>query len=188
MNHSRRCVLIANEVVERADALRQLLVELGELPSVAGSDVLARCAALEPDLVLLGRREPREATIALLSRIAHEGGLAVVVTLEERDPDYVRDAARAGAYGSVVGLDADVLRSAMEVALERHGEYHGLQLAFTRRAAVERAKGVLMATYAIDGDTAFELLRRHARASSRRLVDVADDVVGGSLVLEPLRA
>jgi AmiR/NasT family two-component response regulator len=188
MNGRRQRVLIANEEAERAEALRQLLGEFGALAEVVAGDVLETCAAIEPDLLLLGRRASRDATLALLGRLAHESGVAVIVVLSEADPDYVREAARAGAYGFVVGLRPDVLRSAMDVALERHGDYRGLQLAFVRRGAVERAKGVLMATLAIDDETAFELMRRHARATSRKLVDVADDVADGSLVLEPLGA
>jgi GAF domain-containing protein len=52
-----------------------------------------------------------------------------------------------------------------------------LQMALNSRIAVEQAKGVLSAQLGIDPDEAFGLLRRRARDSRRRLVDVAEEVV-----------
>ena len=48
---------------------------------------------------------------------------------------------------------------------------------------IERAKGILMERHAIDEREAFELLRDHARAQSRRVVDVALTVNEGHALL-----
>jgi AmiR/NasT family two-component response regulator len=44
---------------------------------------------------------------------------------------------------------------------------------------IEQAKGVLMERYGLDNQTAFSRLRRQARSSSRKLTDVARDVIAG---------
>ena len=48
---------------------------------------------------------------------------------------------------------------------------------------IERAKGILMERHEIDERAAFELLRDHARAQSRRVVDVAVAVAEGHALL-----
>ena len=58
-----------------------------------------------------------------------------------------------------------------------------LQTALERRTVIERAKGILMERNGIDERAAFELLRGHARDSSRRVVDVADAVSEGHALL-----
>jgi AmiR/NasT family two-component response regulator len=63
--------------------------------------------------------------------------------------------------------------------LRRFAEYHELEGAFGRRAITERAKGILMERHSIEERAAFELLRDHARSTSRKLVDVASAVVDG---------
>jgi response regulator NasT len=47
----------------------------------------------------------------------------------------------------------------------------------------ERAKGILMERHSIDEASAFEMLREHARISSRKLIDLAAAVVDGYRLL-----
>ncbi len=54
-----------------------------------------------------------------------------------------------------------------------------LQAALNSRVVIEQAKGVLAERGGMDMGTAFDLLRRAARSSNRRLADVAADVVEG---------
>jgi GAF domain-containing protein len=52
-----------------------------------------------------------------------------------------------------------------------------LQFALNSRVLIEQAKGVLMEREGVDAHRAFELLRRHARSSERKLADVAREVL-----------
>lgn len=52
-----------------------------------------------------------------------------------------------------------------------------LQVALTSRIVVEQAKGAVARSLDVSVDEAFELLRRHSRATRRRLTDVAHEVV-----------
>ncbi|HEY3001990.1 MAG TPA: GAF and ANTAR domain-containing protein [Kribbellaceae bacterium] len=54
-----------------------------------------------------------------------------------------------------------------------------LQAALNSRVVIEQAKGVLAERGGMDMGTAFDLLRRAARSSNRRLADVAAGVVEG---------
>jgi AmiR/NasT family two-component response regulator len=48
------------------------------------------------------------------------------------------------------------------------------------RAAIEQAKGVLMERKGLPPSPAFELLRRLARSSGRRITDVAAEIIATS--------
>jgi len=60
-----------------------------------------------------------------------------------------------------------------------------LQMALDSRVIIEQAKGILAAKLGTDPDSAFSLLRRHARGANRKLHDVAQDVVKNGLEIPP---
>jgi PAS domain S-box-containing protein len=53
-----------------------------------------------------------------------------------------------------------------------------LQVALASRVLIEQAKGVLMERHGLDDQAAFTRLRRQARSSSRKLADVARQLIG----------
>jgi hypothetical protein len=55
-----------------------------------------------------------------------------------------------------------------------------LELALSSRIVIEQAKGILAERHGVSVDEAFELLRREARSSRRKIHDVAADVVNGN--------
>ena len=75
------------------------------------------------------------------------------------------------------------MRSSLELAVRRFAELHELENAvgelegaITRRATIERAKGILMERHGLSNQEAFEMLRTEARSNNRRVYDVANDV------------
>lgn len=52
-----------------------------------------------------------------------------------------------------------------------------LQSALDSRVLIEQAKGVLMERHGLDDDAAFTRLRQQARASSRKVVEVARETI-----------
>ena len=52
-----------------------------------------------------------------------------------------------------------------------------LQLALSSRVLIEQAKGVIMEREGVGAERAFELLRRRARSSERKLAEVAREVL-----------
>jgi transcriptional regulator with GAF, ATPase, and Fis domain len=58
-----------------------------------------------------------------------------------------------------------------------------LQTALTSRVVIEQAKGVLAERHQVDVDTAFAMMRRHARNHNVHLSDVARDVAVGAMTV-----
>ncbi len=54
-----------------------------------------------------------------------------------------------------------------------------LEIALTSRAAIEQAKGILMAKHGVGAEEAFELLRTESNATNRKLREVAADLISG---------
>jgi response regulator NasT len=97
----------------------------------------------------------------------------------------VNEAAKRGIFAYITDSDPEQLQSAIDIVLRRFAEYHNLEGAFGRRAKIEQAKGILMATHAVDEQEAFELLRSHSQRNGRKLVDVAQAVVDSHKLLLP---
>jgi GAF domain-containing protein len=78
------------------------------------------------------------------------------------------------AYGDLI---ADVVNAAL--AAQDHGELADqLQYALDYRVIIERAIGYLMGSRGLDAVTAFDILRKHARDSRRRVADIAAELLG----------
>jgi GAF domain-containing protein len=81
--------------------------------------------------------------------------------------------AAAAEFATVAG---ELVHTSVELA-SREQEVAHLRQALTSRVWIEQAKGVLAATYGTDPEAAFQQLRAEARASSRKLAEVAREVV-----------
>jgi response regulator NasT len=181
-------VLIANERRDRIALVTALVTAIGHTV-VAGSTNVADVGDLtvseHPDVALVGLGTSSAHALGLIEQIVREADCPVIAVLEGRDPAFVNEAAQRGIFAYIVDGTADELQSALDITLRRFAEYHNLQGAFGRRAVAERAKGILMERHQVDERTAFAMLRDQARNNGRKLVDVAQAVLDGHLLLPP---
>jgi response regulator NasT len=181
-------VLIANERRDRLELLADVVAGLGHEVIAREIDVKAVAAVTErehPDVALVGLGLSSAHALELIEQIVQESSCPVIALLSAEDPTYVREAARRGVFAYLVDTTPEELQGAIDVTLQRFGEYQRLQGAFGRRTVIEQAKGILMAVHAIDADDAFALLRTHSQRSGRKLVDVANAVVDSHRLLVP---
>ena len=80
------------------------------------------------------------------------------------------------AVGEFAAVAAELVHTSVELA-SRELEVAQLRQALTDRVWVEQAKGVLAATREVSPDAAFQQLRKQARSSSRKVADLAREVV-----------
>jgi hypothetical protein len=78
--------------------------------------------------------------------------------------------------GALAVVTAELVSTGVELAV-RDAEVAQLRRALASRVWIEQAKGVLAATRGVNPDEAFQQLRRQARSSSRKLADLAQEVV-----------
>lgn len=181
-------VLIANERPDQGALLAKVVVALGHEVIADEVDVEAVAAATareRPDVALVGLGVSSQSALEMIDKIVREATCPVIAVLSAEEPAYVREAARRGVFAYIVDTTPEGLQSAIDVTLQRFAQYHTLQGAFGRRAAIEQAKGILMARHSIDADRAFTMLRDESQTSGHRLADIAAAVVQSFLLLLP---
>ena len=80
------------------------------------------------------------------------------------------------ALGALAVVTAELVSTGVELA-NREVEVAQLRRALASRIWIEQAKGVLAVTRGISPDAAFQQLRKQARSSSRKVADLAQEVV-----------
>jgi AmiR/NasT family two-component response regulator len=177
---------------ERLAAVGGIVEQLGHqvVARETTIDTVARVTRDElPDAALVGLGADPEQALAMISRIVKEAACPVVALLEFADPEYVNEAAKRGVFAYVVANGDPVeLQNALDITLRRFAEYHNLEGAFTRRATIEQAKGILMERHGITSEQAFELLRRESTDTGRKLIDLARAVTDSHRLLPDRKA
>src|SRR5262245_3795127 len=181
-------VLVANQLPRRAEAVSAIARSLGHEVVALELDVdqIAEVTRKEhPDVALVGLGESSQHALELIEQIVHSAACPVILLLDDTDANFVNEASKPGIFASIVDGSKNQLQSALDIVLRRFAEYHNLEGAFGRRAIIERAKGILMATHGIDEQPAFELLRSHSQRDGGKLVDIAEAVTETHRLLTP---
>ncbi len=186
-------VLIADENEEALHSLHDVLARLGhEVTPYAVSvhDAVELIATEDPEVAIVVVHDDDEHALALISEAVTFASGPVIAQLPDADVAFLARAAEAGISAYAESMDPESVQGAIEVAIRRYREaqrltdkVEQLESALERRAVIERAKGVLMERHSVSEREAFERLRDHARASNRRVVDVAQSVLDGHALL-----
>jgi AmiR/NasT family two-component response regulator len=191
--HAHLRVFVADEDHPALDEVSRLLGKLGHeviARAISPAEVSPELKNEEPDVALVKLHDDDEHALELIDEIVEESACPVIALLEVAEPDFVARAAEKGIFGYVQPVTPDKLQGAIDVAIRRHAdverlneEVDQLEGVLDRRAVIERAKGILMERHSLDDQAAFEMLRSHARANNRRLVEVARAVTDGHALL-----
>jgi AmiR/NasT family two-component response regulator len=182
-------VLVANERQDRLADVVAVVAGMGHevlAPQIDVSEVGPVTARDQPDVAFVGLGESSEHALELIEQIVHEAACPVVALLHAPDPEFVVEAAKRGVFAYITDGDPQEWQNSIEIVLRRFAEYRDLEGAFKRRAITERAKGILMERHSVDEERAFQMLREHARRTQTRLVDTAQSIVDGHLLLPKL--
>jgi AmiR/NasT family two-component response regulator len=190
-------VLVADEVPEALARLSAVVRSLGHEVAECALDVAEAADAItreDPDAALVVVHDDLEHALDLIAETAALCSGPVIMLLDDEDPDFVARAADRGVAAYACGANPDAVSSALHVAVARHADrialgeqVERLEGALERRAAIERAKGILMERHGLEERAAFELLRQTARSSNRRVVDVARSFQEGEELKPPGR-
>lgn len=135
-----------------------------------------------PEFVPMARRQGFHSTVAFPLRLRTQRlGALNVLGLELGSPDEA-DLRSLQALADVASIGILHERAVREV----RGLARQLEHALDRRIVIEQAKGVVGAELGIDMVAAFERMRRFARQRNRRLRDVAQELLDGTLSPESL--
>jgi len=186
-------VLIADENEAALRGLHEVLSGLGhEVTPYAVSvhEALELIVKEDPQVAIVVVHNDDEHALALISEAVEYASGPVIAQMPDANVAFLARAAEAGIGAYAESMDPESIQGAIEVAVRRHREamrlnekVEQLESALERRGVIERAKGILMERHSVPERDAFEMLRDHARASGRRVVEVAQSVLDGHALL-----
>jgi response regulator NasT len=180
-------VLVVDGPTKRRDDVARTVMALGHeiLGQATNLENVGQVTAAElPDVAMVIVGEHSEDALKLVRTIVREAACPVIAILDERDPEFVDEAARLGIFAYIAHRDdLAELQSSIDIALQRFAEHHALEGAFARRAVTERAKGILMERHSLDEQQAFNMIREQARRTNQKIVDVAEALIASHRLL-----
>ena len=184
--HPNLRVLITGEAPERRDSVAHAVSALNHTVIAVASGLVGVgqvTRSERPDVALVIVGENTSSALEAIGRIVREAACPVIALFDVADRAFVDEAAKLGIFAYITSEDLPELQNAIDIALRRFAEYHALEGAFGRRAVTERAKGILMERHHVHEQEAFNMLRAHARATNRKVVDVAEAIVSSHSLL-----
>jgi response regulator NasT len=190
-------IAVADDEPDTRQFFQELLPHLGhDVVAVAenGRQLVERCRARRPDLVITDIRMPDGDGLRAAAEVNREGPVPVILVTGYPDSDLpaVVGADYVMAYLSKPTKAVD-LQAAINLAMLRFGHFQALakeaadlRQALEDRKAVERAKGIAMRRVGLDEQEAFRRLRKLASDGNRRLVEVAHAVLAADEVFQAL--
>ena len=151
----------------------------------SGAQAIAQIEAREPDLALLDITMPGMSGLELARHLNELTSVPFMFLSAIGDSESARQAAAFGAVGYIVKpIDGERLIAAFEAALARADEIRqlrrtemNLNAALAAGRETSLAVGLLMGKFQTDRNTAFEVLRDHARTSRRKINEVAEQLL-----------
>lgn len=180
--------MLVDESQEDSSPLKTGLVEAGyevvETTTTAAA-LLDRVAAVAPDVIIVGTDSPTRDTLEQLSFVTRERPRPIVLFTDDRESATIQASLRAGVSAYIVaGMQPDRIKPILDVALARFEQEQALreelkdaQDKLAERKLVERAKGLLMRDKGVSEQVAFGMMRKLAMDRSRRLAEVAQQII-----------
>jgi CheY-like chemotaxis protein len=202
----RRLILLVDDDPVMLEYLSTVLRQLGydTIEAASAPEALQRVAEREAAtgpaqgcdiaLALLDIHMPGMSGLDLALRLRDHTSVPFMFLSAIDDAESARQAASHGAVGYLLKpVDAARLMPALESALARADEIRqlrrteiNLNAALAAGRETSLAVGLLMARFQTDRNTAFEVLRDHARSSRRKINEVAEDLVAAEELLNGL--
>ena len=150
-----------------------------------GRDLIERCRALRPNLVITDIRLPDMNGLDAAAEIYSIEPVPIIVISAFHDPELIERAERSHVLAYLVKpIKQQDLEPAIAIALSRYHEFHtmrqeadNLRQALDDRKMIERAKGLLMKRASLDEPEAFRRLQKLARDKNQKLIEIAQIIV-----------
>ncbi|NML62492.1 response regulator [Massilia sp. RP-1-19] len=195
---AKRRILIVDDDPILLQFIGEILRHAGydTVSASSGAQAIAQIEAREPDMALLDITMPGMTGLELARHLNELTTVPFMFLSAVGDSDSARQAAAYGAVGYVVKpVDAERLMAAFEAGLARADEIRqlrrtemNLNAALAAGRETSLAVGLLMGKFQTDRNTAFEVLRDHARSSRRKINEVADQLLAAEETLNSLHA
>jgi response regulator NasT len=157
------------------------------------ANLLARIAAVDPDVILIGLENPSRDTLEQMFQVSRVARRPIAMFVDKSDTAMVQAAIDAGVSAYVVdGLRKERVKSILDVTISRFHAFDRLQSelneaksALEDRKIIELAKAILMKQRGCTEDDAYVLLRRTAMNQNRKIAELSRSLVAAAALLGP---
>ena len=188
MHVANLAILVIDESHERATLIERGLRDAGHNQVIIVSQLnglVSRIEEISPDVIVMDLGNPDRDFLEHMFKISKAIQKPIAMFVDQSSEQSMFDAIEAGVSAYVVdGLKQERVKPILDLAIARLKAFEKIRLerdeavqALDERKSVDRAKGVLMQTYAISESEAFTMLRNTAMQQGRKIGAIADAVV-----------
>jgi two-component system, response regulator / RNA-binding antiterminator len=188
-------ILIVDQNVTRASILEDGLRDAGCLNVAVVRDMqnlMRRILDIDPDVIFIDLENPNRDVLEQMFQVSRIVRRPIAMFVDRSDSDMIAAAVDAGVGAYVVdGLRKERVKSVLDTAVSRFNSFNKLReeldrakAALDERKVVERAKGILMKKRGLTEDAAYAMLRKAAMNESKRISEVAQDLVMAARMLK----
>ena len=193
MDRSLRIIAADDELLIR-EYYQQAVPALGhEIVAIVdtGADLIEKCRAQPPDLVITDIKMPDMDGIDAARKIYDHHPLPIILVSGFHDPDLVERAAAEHILAYLLKpVRLDSLKAQIAIAMRRFEEFAVLRMeaehyrqTLQDRKVIERAKGIIMKKTGLEEHDAFRRLQNLAQEKQKKLVEVAQMIVTADTAL-----
>lgn len=166
------------------DGLREAGIEDLMLIDPAGP-LLRQIEEARPEVVLINLENPSRDMLEDFFAMSRALARPIAMFVDQSDAETTSAAIDAGVSAYVIdGLSKQRIKPVIDLAIRRFQAFTRLQReleeaksALADRAAIDRAKAILMKRRQIDEPAAYALLRGQAMRSNRRIAEIAEAII-----------
>jgi response regulator NasT len=184
-------VLLADSDPERVAVLEQRLAEISDaviLRAPAGCSLRDAVAATMPDVIIVDMARPDRDGLDDLRRVSADNPRPIVMFVDRDDRAFMEAAIAAGVSSyNVVDTAFPDIKPIVMAAVAIFRKYQQIADDLTKakatlleRDTINRAKSMLMRQRKIDEPQAYRWLRRRAMNESRRIGDIAAELLAAN--------
>ena len=190
-------IAIIDTSTTRAAIISEGLKEAGldDLVVIDGrGPLVAQIEAANPEVVLINLENPSRDMLEEYFVVSRALARPIAMFVDQSNPEATAAAVDAGVSAYIIdGLSKQRIMPVIDLAVRRfnafsrlQAELHEAKSALADRAAIDKAKALLMKKRGIDEPAAYAALRKAAMDSGRRIGDVADAIVTAAKLMGDL--
>jgi two-component system, response regulator / RNA-binding antiterminator len=181
-------VLLADDDAKRARLVAQAIATdpgITVLRLRPAESLLDAVAAYAPDIVLVDMARPDRDALESLRLLSATDPRPIALFIDRDDPQFMEEAIGAGVSSyNVIGTRLPDVKPILRAAVALFRQHQQTRAALTsaetklrERGVIDLAKARLIRERGLSEPEAYRWLRRHAMASGRKIVDVAQQVL-----------
>lgn len=156
--------------------------------------LLAQLEASRPEVVLVNLENPSRDVLEEFFAMSRALARPIAMFVDQSDAEATAAAVDAGVSAYIVdGLAKRRIKPVLDLAVRRfqafaklQQELHEARSALADRAAIDKAKAILIKRRGLDEPAAYALMRNHAMQTNRRIGDIAEAIITSEALMGDL--